>query len=121
MSAITLKNRVTTYSDSDTAFATCPALPIQQTTLNIEEMAGIDGLWDWEECASEAMVTAVGGAVTGFVQGAKVGAVAGIAAGGLPGAVFGVLAVAPLFALGGAATGALAGAAMYTYTEITSE
>ena len=44
MSAVALNNRVTTYSDSDAIFASCTALPIHQTTLNIEEMAGIDGL-----------------------------------------------------------------------------
>ena len=45
MSAIALNNRVT--SDSDAAFASCTALPIHQTTLNAEEMAGIDGLGSW--------------------------------------------------------------------------
>lgn len=35
-------NRVT--SDSDAVFASCTALPIHQTTLNVEEMAGVDGL-----------------------------------------------------------------------------
>ena len=44
MSAVALNNRVTTYSDSDAIFASCTALPIHQTTLNCEEMAGIDGL-----------------------------------------------------------------------------
>lgn len=47
MSAVALNNRVTTYSDSDAIFASCTALPIQQTTLNCEEMAGIDGLCLW--------------------------------------------------------------------------
>lgn len=42
MSAIAINNRVT--SDSDVAFASCTALPIHQTTLNIEEMAGLDGM-----------------------------------------------------------------------------
>ena len=42
MSAIALNNRVT--SDSDAAFASCTVLPIHQTTLNVEEMAGIDGV-----------------------------------------------------------------------------
>ena len=38
MSAIALNNRVTSYSDSDAAFVSCTSLPIQQTTLNAEEM-----------------------------------------------------------------------------------
>lgn len=42
MSAIALNNRVT--SDSDAVFASCTALSIHQTTLDIEEMADIDGL-----------------------------------------------------------------------------
>lgn len=121
MSTITLNNRVTSYSDSDAAFASCTALPIQQTTLNIEEMVGIDGLWDWEDCASVAMEVAVVTAVGSFVQGARVGAVAGAAAGGIPGAIFGVLSVGPLCAMGGAVTGALAGVALYTYREMNSE
>ncbi len=49
MSAIPLNNRVTSYSDSDATFASCTVLPIHQKTLNYEEMAGIDGLWSWEE------------------------------------------------------------------------
>lgn len=49
MSAVALNNRVTTYSDSDAIFASCTALPIHQTTLNCEEMAGIDGLCLWGE------------------------------------------------------------------------
>ena len=49
MSAVALNNRVTTYSDSDAAFASCTALSIHQTTLNCEEMAGIDGLCHYEE------------------------------------------------------------------------
>ena len=44
MSPIASNNRLTTYSDSDAAFASCTALSIHQTTLNIEEMAGINGL-----------------------------------------------------------------------------
>ena len=42
MSAVALSNRVT--SNSDAVFASCTMLPIRQTTLNVEEMAGIDGL-----------------------------------------------------------------------------
>ena len=45
MSAVALNNRVT--SDSGAIFASCTSLPIQQTTLNCEEMAGIDGLCLW--------------------------------------------------------------------------
>jgi len=44
MSAIALNNRVTSDSNSDAVFASCTILPIHQTTLNVEEMAGIDGL-----------------------------------------------------------------------------
>ncbi len=50
MSTVALNNRVT--SDSDAAFASCTALPISQTTLNVEEMAGIDGLCLLEEVLS---------------------------------------------------------------------
>lgn len=49
MSAVALNNRVTTYSDSDAIFASCTALPIHQTTLNCEEMTGIDGLCHYEQ------------------------------------------------------------------------
>lgn len=38
MSTITLNNRVTSYSDSDAAFVSCTALPIEEKTLNVEEM-----------------------------------------------------------------------------------
>ena len=95
MSVITLKNRVTTYSDSDTAFASCTALPIHQTTLNAAEMAGIDGLWDWGDFASEV------------VTGAIVGGICGAVLGGAPGAAV------------GASGGALAGAASYIFDELT--
>lgn len=37
-------NRVTSDSNSDAVFASCTILPIHQTTLNVEEMEGIDGL-----------------------------------------------------------------------------
>ena len=43
MSAIALNNRVTSYSDSDAAFASCTVLPIQQTTLNIKDMENMEG------------------------------------------------------------------------------
>ena len=49
MSAVALNNRLTTYSDSDAAFASCTALSIHQTTLNCEEMAGIYGLCHYEQ------------------------------------------------------------------------
>ncbi len=43
MSTITLNNRVTSFSDSNAAFVSCTALPIQQTTLNIEDMENMEG------------------------------------------------------------------------------
>ena len=49
MSAIASNNRLTTYSDSDAVFASCTALSIHQTTLDIEEMAGINGLCHSEQ------------------------------------------------------------------------
>ena len=95
MSVITLKNRVTTYSDLDTAFASCTALPIHQITLNTKEMAGIDGLWDWGDFASTV------------VQGAIIGGVAG----GITGAGIGV----------GVAGGAIFGACTYAFEEMTTD
>ncbi len=112
MSAITLKNRVTTHSGSDVAFATCTALPIHQTMLNAEEMAGIDGLWDWGDFVSSALKGAVTGAVNGAVTGAVVGATAG-GVGALPGAAQGLLI--------GGGVGAIVGAVDYAWDEITSE
>ncbi len=47
MSPIASNNRLTTYSDA--AFASCTALSIHQTTLDIEEMAGINGLCHSEQ------------------------------------------------------------------------
>ena len=58
MSAVALNNRVTTYSDSDAIFASCTALPIHQTTLNCEEMAGLDGLCVLGEVAEIVQDTA---------------------------------------------------------------
>ena len=55
MSAVALNNRVTTYSDSDAAFASCTALSIHQTTLNCEEMTGIYGLCHYEEEESSSI------------------------------------------------------------------
>ncbi|MCY3871466.1 MAG: hypothetical protein OXG87_18105 [Gemmatimonadetes bacterium] len=43
MSAVALNNRVTSDSNSDAVFASCTILPIHQTTLNVKEMADIDG------------------------------------------------------------------------------
>ena len=57
MSPIALNNRLTTYSDSDAAFVSCTALSIHQTTLNIEEMAGIDGLCHYEQEEEEESST----------------------------------------------------------------
>ena len=112
MSAITLKNRVTTYSDSDTAFASCTALPIHQTTLNAAEMAGIDGLWDWGDFVSNTLAGAVTGAVNGAVTGAVLGSTAG-GVGALPGAAQGLLI--------GGGVGAVTGAAGYVWDEITAD
>ncbi len=127
MSVITLKNRVTTHSDSDVAFASCTALPIHQTTLNVDEMAGIDGLWDWGEFNSQVIksgvTTGASGAIIGGITGGITAAVAtsptgpgvfaGIAAGTWGGAKTG-------FAFGYAA-GVVGAAIVYTYDEITSD
>lgn len=105
MSAIVLNNRVTTHSGSDVAFAPCTALPIHQTTLNFEEMAGIDGLWDWGDFASCIL--------EGTATGAVGGAVGGAFAGGLPGALMGVAT--------GATAGAVVGAAGYLWDEFIGD
>lgn len=84
MFAMELNNRVTTYSDSDATFASCTALPIHQSTLNVEEMAGIDGLWDWGDFASEIVEGAIVGAVAGGVTGAGIGV--GVVGGAIVGA-----------------------------------
>ncbi len=112
MSTITLDNRVTSYSDPAASFVSCTVLPIQQTTLDFEEMAGIDGLWDWEEFAWAVGIGAVGGAVGGAAGGATVGAMAG-GIGAAPGAAAG--------AVGGAVSGAVGGAIVYTLYELKSE
>ena len=115
MSAITLNNRVTTHSGSDVAFASCAALPIHQTTLNAEEMAGIDGLWDWGDFVSTvgfyAITTAVGGAGGGAVIGAVVTSPSG------PGAALGAALGAAKGFVGGFVAGALAGATAYAWEE----
>ena len=84
MSAIALNNRVTSDSNSDAVFASCTALPIHQTTLDVEEMAGIDGLWDWGDFASEIVDGAIIGAVAGGVTGVGVGV--GVVGGAIAGA-----------------------------------
>ncbi len=114
MSTITLNNRVTSYSDSDAAFVSCTALPIQQTTLNIEEMAGIDGLWDWGDFGSKTLKGATLGAV-GAVAGLGVGLKVGLVA--PPVTVKIVVATA----VAGAVGGALLSALDYTYDELTSD
>ena len=55
MSATASSDRLTTYSDSDAAFTSCTALSIHQTTLSLEEMAGIEGMCDLGEVVSETL------------------------------------------------------------------
>lgn len=95
MSAIALNNRMITDSDSDAAFVACTALPIHHTTLNVEEMAGIDGLWDWGDFASEVVEGAIVGAVAGGVTGVGIGV--------------------------GAVGGAIAGACTYAFEEMVTD
>ncbi len=123
MSTITLDNRVTSYSDSDAAFVSCTALPIHQTTLDFEEMADIDGLWDWGDFGSAAL------------EGAVMGVLGGLAGVGASHAAAGIPAVAAVPALAtppgwvaavaivatAAATGALLGAGVYAYGEIVPD
>ena len=65
-------NRVTT--DSDAAFASCTILPIHQTTLNVEEMEGIDGLGSVTDAIDAAVdyvsdvVDKIGDSVSDFVD-----------------------------------------------------
>ena len=65
-------NRVT--SDSDAAFASCTALPIHQTMLNVKEMADIDGLGSLADAIDAAVdyisdvVDRVGDSVSDFVD-----------------------------------------------------
>ena len=110
MSVIALNNRV--KSDSDAVFASCAALPVQQTTLNVDEMAGIDGLWDWGEFAESVVVGTIATAAGGAAGGAVVGAMAG-GVGAAPAAAAG--------AISGAVAGAVGGAVYYTASEIISE
>ena len=116
MSTITLDNRVTSYSDSDAAFVSCTALPIHQTTLDFEEMADIDGLWDWGDFGSAALEGAAMGVLGGL---------AGVGASHAAAAIPAVVAAAPALATPpgwvaavaivatAAATGALLGAGAY--------
>ncbi len=110
MSVIALNNRV--KSDSDAVFASCAALPVQQTTLNVDEMAGIDGLWDWDEFNEAVQTAAVVGTISGAATGATTGAMAG-GIGALPGAALGAGI--------GYVSGVVSGAAGYILSEITSE
>ena len=120
MSTITLDNRVTSYSDSDAAFVSCTALPIHQTTLDFEEMADIDGLWDWGDFGSAALEGAAMGVLGGLAGvGASHAAAALAAAPALatpPGWVAAVAIVATA-----AATGALLGAGAYAYGELVPD
>ena len=122
MSVIALNNRVTSYSDSDAAFASCTSLPIHQTTLNFEEMAGIDGLWDWGDFGSAALEGAVKGVVGGLAgvgashAAAAIPAVAATGAFTPPGLVASIAIVATV-----AATGAVLGAAGYAYNELVPD
>jgi len=55
MSAVALNNRVTSDSNSDAVFASCTILPIHQTRLNAEEMAGLDGLGSLTDAIDKAI------------------------------------------------------------------
>ena len=124
MSTITLNNRVTSYSDSDAAFVSCTALPIQQTTLNVEEMADIDGLWDWGDFGSAALEGAamgVLGGLAGVAASHGAAAIPAVAAASTalatpPGWVAAIAIVATT-----AATGAILGAGNYAYNELVSD
>ncbi|MYC13573.1 MAG: hypothetical protein F4Y39_07575 [Gemmatimonadetes bacterium] len=67
-------NRVTSDSNSDAVFASCTILPIHQTTLNVEEMEGIDGLGSVTDAIDAAVdyvsdvVDSVGDCVSDFVD-----------------------------------------------------
>ena len=69
-----MHNRVTSDSNSDAVFASCTILPIHQTTLNVEEMAGIDGLGSVADAIDAAIdyvsdvVDSVGDCVSDFVD-----------------------------------------------------
>lgn len=55
MSAVALNNRMTSDSNSDAVFASCTILPIHQTRLNAEEMAGLDGLGSLTDAIDKAI------------------------------------------------------------------
>ena len=110
MSVIALNNRI--KSDSDAVFASCAALPIHQKTLNSKEMAGIDGLWDWDEFNESVQEQAIKGTIVGAATGATVGAMGG-GVGAFPGGLTG----AGVGYVGGVITGAVD----YIWSEITSE
>ena len=67
-------NRVTSDSNSDAVFASCTILPIHQTTLNVEEMASIDGLGSVTDAIDAAIdyvsdvVDKIGDSVSDFVD-----------------------------------------------------
>ena len=67
-------NRVTSDSNSDAVFASCTILPIHQTTLNVEEMEGIDGLGSVTDAIDSAIdyvsdvVDKIGDSVSDFVD-----------------------------------------------------
>ncbi len=69
-----MHNRVTSDSNSDAVFASCTILPIHQTTLNVEEMAGIDGLGSVADAIDAAVdyisdvVDSVGDCISDFVD-----------------------------------------------------
>ncbi len=66
MNTIALDNRLGIYSEPGGAFGSCAALPIHQSTLTYEEMAAIDGLWDWGEFGTVVGIGAVAGAGAGL-------------------------------------------------------
>ena len=99
MNTIALDNRMGIHFESSGGYNTCEALPIHQSTLTLEEMAGIDGLWDWNKFNSaiyNGMAVGTGLAVLGL----------GIAAlSGPPGWVAAGAALGSGFVLGGAGGG----------------
>ncbi|MCE2439069.1 MAG: hypothetical protein J4F39_06555 [Candidatus Latescibacteria bacterium] len=100
MNKIALDNSLGIYSEPGGAFSSCASLPIHQTMLTYEEMAAIDGLWEWDEALAVAAIGAVGAVVavsaaakvvamipppTGIVLSTTI--IAGAAVGGAAGAV----------------------------------
>lgn len=100
MNAIALDNRLGIHFESNGVYNACEALPIHQSTLTYDEMAAIDGLWDWQKFNSDiydgmilggtaallgiglvALVTPPGWVVAGATLGT--GIVAGGATGGV--------------------------------------